>query len=85
MDSRDGEGTVSKPISVGGQIDKSIIQAISEATGQPPSSIPPLGQSLDFQTMHRLTVDGDPSAVDEFEHAECTVRIESDAVIVEPQ
>lgn len=84
MGTREKCRSVSKPITPGDDIAHQIILTLSDATGNPPSAIPPLGDSLDFQTLYDLTVDNDVSTIDEFEHAGCVVRIEGDEIVAEP-
>lgn len=75
--------TVQAPVPDGNHLDVVVVRAISQATGQEPTELPPLADSLDFDALARLVFSDDDVHV-AFEHAGCSVTVDGDTVTVEP-
>lgn len=69
----------------GRKVDILIVEAIAEATGQRPTDVPPLYDSIDLEALSAVVIGRDGEVEVAFEHQGCAVTVAGDVVTVEPK
>lgn len=76
-----GKEEIRKPVS-DGNLDYAIVAALAEATDRPVKDVPPLHESIDFDALEAIVLDGSTDSEIEFEHVGHTVAVRDGAVVV---